>query len=167
MLICETERLVIRQLTVQDAPFVLTLLNTPTWIQYIGDRGVKNLDEARNYLLNGPLTSYKRNGFGLYLVSLKEGNVPIGMAGLIRREGLDYPDIGFALHPDYAGNGYAYESASAVFKHGKEELKLPVIVAITTEENLRSVALLQKIGLVHEKMVTLPGNQKEYMLFSA
>jgi [ribosomal protein S5]-alanine N-acetyltransferase len=167
MLICETERLVIRQLTLTDTAFVLDLLNTPTWIQYIGDRGIKTLDEARNYLLNGPLNSYKRYGFGLNLVALKDGEVPIGMTGLIKRDGLDHPDIGFALHPDYAGNGYAYESASAVMKHAKEDLRVPVIIAITTEDNLRSVALLQKIGLIYEKRVTLPGNPKEYMLFSA
>jgi ribosomal-protein-alanine N-acetyltransferase len=167
MLICETERLIICQLTVQDAPFVLTLLNTPTWIQFIGDRGIKNMDEARNYLLNGPLSSYKRLGFGLFLVKLKEGDVSIGMSGLIKRDGLDNVDIGFALHPNYTGKGYAFESTAAVMKHAREVLKLTTIDAITTEDNARSIALLKKIGLQYKKMVTLPGNQKEYMLFSA
>jgi ribosomal-protein-alanine N-acetyltransferase len=167
MLICETARLHIKQLTVYDAPFVFTLLNTPTWIQFIGDRGIKNIDEARNYLLNGPIASYKRLGFGLYLVCLKEGDIPIGMSGLIKREGLDDVDVGFALHPDYTGKGYAYEATAAVMTHAREVLRLPTIVAITTEENEHSIALLQKIGLRYKKMVTLPGNQKEYMLFSA
>jgi RimJ/RimL family protein N-acetyltransferase len=165
MLICETERLRINQLTVHDAPFVLTLLNTPTWLRYIGDRGIKNLDEARNYLLNGPIASYKRLGFGLYLVSLKEGDVPIGMSGLIKRDGLDDVDVGFALHPDYIGKGYAFESTSAIMTYARDVLKLPAIVAITTEDNIHSIALLKKIGLDYKKMVTLPGNPKEYMLF--
>jgi RimJ/RimL family protein N-acetyltransferase len=140
-------------------------LNTPTWLRYIGDRGIKNLDEARNYLLNGPIASYKRLGFGLYLVSLKEGNVPIGMSGLIKRDGLDDVDVGFALHPDYTGKGYAFESTAAIMTYAREVLKLSAIVAITTEDNVHSIALLKKIGLDYKKMVILPGNPKEYMLF--
>jgi RimJ/RimL family protein N-acetyltransferase len=166
MLISETERLSINELTVQDAPFVLTLLNTPTWLRYIGDRGIKNIDEARNYLLNGPIASYKRFGFGLYLVKLKEGDIPVGMSGLIKRDGLDDVDVGFALHPDYTGKGYAYEATSAVMTYAREVLKLTTVVAITTEDNTHSTTLLLKLGLHYKKMVTLPGNQKEYMLFS-
>jgi RimJ/RimL family protein N-acetyltransferase len=166
MLIAETERLSINQLTVQDAPFVLTLLNTPTWLRFIGDRGIKNIDEARNYLLNGPIASYKRFGFGLYLVRLKEGNIPVGMSGLIKRDGLDNVDVGFALHPDYIGKGYAFEATAAVMTYAREVIKLTTIVAITTQENMHSIALLEKLGLRYKKMVTLPGNQKEYMLFS-
>jgi RimJ/RimL family protein N-acetyltransferase len=167
MLICETERLIICQLTVHDAPFVFTLLNTPTWIKFIGDRGIKNIDEARNYLLNGPIASYKRLGFGLFLVKIKQGDISIGMSGLIKRDGLDNIDVGFALHPDYTGKGYAFESTSAVMNYARETLKLKTIDAITTEDNAHSIALLKKIGLQYKKMVTLPGNQKEYMLFSA
>ncbi|SEW34374.1 Protein N-acetyltransferase, RimJ/RimL family [Chitinophaga sp. YR573] len=166
MLISETERLSINELTVQDAPFVLTLLNTPTWLRFIGDRGIKNLDEARNYLLNGPIASYKRLGFGLYLIKLKEGDIPVGMSGLIKRDGLDDVDVGFALHPDYTGKGYAFEATAAVMTYAREVLKLNMVVAITTEDNTHSISLLQKIGLHYKKMVTLPGNQKEYMLFS-
>ncbi|GAA3952381.1 GNAT family N-acetyltransferase [Chitinophaga oryziterrae] len=167
MLISETERLSINQLTVQDAPFILTLLNTPTWLRFIGDRGIKNLDEARNYLLNGPIASYKRLGFGLYLVKLKEGDIPVGISGLIKRDGLDDVDIGFALHPDHTGKGYAFEATAAVMTYAREVLKLTTIVAITTEDNVHSIALLLKIGLHYKKMITLPGNQKEYMLFSS
>lgn len=167
MLICETERLIICQLTVHDAPFVFTLLNTPTWIQFIGDRGIRNIDEARNYLLNGPIASYKRLGFGLFMVKLKEGDLPIGMSGLIKRDGLEHVDVGFALHPDFTGKGYAFESTSAVMNYAREVLKLTTIDAITTEDNANSIALLKKIGLQYKKMVTLPGNPKEYMLFSA
>jgi RimJ/RimL family protein N-acetyltransferase len=166
MLISETERLSINELTVQDAPFVLTLLNTPTWLRFIGDRGIKNLDEARNYLLNGPIASYKRLGFGLYLIKLKEGDIPVGMSGLIKRDGLDDVDVGFALHPDYTGKGYAFEATAAVMTYAREVLKLTTVLAITTEDNTHSISLLQKIGLRYKKMVTLPGNQKEYMLFS-
>lgn len=167
MLICETERLIICQLTIQDAAFVFSLLNTPTWIQFIGDRGIRNIDEARNYLLNGPIASYKRLGFGLYLIKLKDGDVPIGMSGLIKRDGLEHVDIGFALHPDYTGKGYAFESTAAIMVYAHDQLKLSEIDAITTEDNLHSISLLKKIGLQYKKMVTLPGNQKDYMLFSA
>jgi len=166
MLICETERLSVSQLTVHDAPFIFTLLNTPTWLRFIGDRGIKNIDEARNYLLNGPIASYKRLGFGLYLIKLKEGNIPVGISGLIKRDGLEHVDIGFALHPDYTGKGYAFEATAAVMTYAHEVLRLATVVAITTEDNTHSIALLLKIGLRYKKMVTLPGNQKEYMLFS-
>ncbi|MVT09415.1 GNAT family N-acetyltransferase [Chitinophaga tropicalis] len=166
MLIAETARLYVRYFTLDDAPFILQLLNSPTWLTFIGDRKVRSLDDARNYLVNGPIASYDRYGFGLYLVALKEGNKSIGMSGLIKRDGLDDVDVGFALHPDYEGQGYAYEATAAVMDYGRHTLQLPRIVAITTEENKHSIALLQKIGLHHEKMILLPGNEREYMYFS-
>ncbi|HJT74153.1 MAG TPA: GNAT family N-acetyltransferase [Chitinophaga sp.] len=166
MLIAETARLYVRYFTLDDAPFILQLLNSPTWLTFIGDRKVRTLEDARNYLVNGPIASYDRYGFGLYLVGLKEGNKSIGMSGLIKRDGLEDVDVGFALHPDYEGQGYAYEATAAVMDYGFHTLQLPRIVAITTEENKHSIALLQKIGLHHEKMILLPGNEREYMYFS-
>ena len=107
----ETERLQIVKFSEEDAPFVFELLNTPAWIQFIGDRGVRTLEEARQYIVNGPLKSYEQFGFGPYLVRLKESDRPIGLCGLFKRETLEDVDIGFALLPAYAGNGYAYEAA--------------------------------------------------------
>lgn len=166
MLIVETARLYIRRFILDDAPFVLKLLNSPTWLTFIGDRKIRTLEDARNYIINGPIASYDRNGFGLYLVALKEGDIPIGMSGLVKRDGLEDVDVGFALHPDYEGQGYAYEAATAVMDYGFHTLQLPRIVAITTEENKHSIALLQRIGLHHEKTIHLPGNERPFMYFS-
>ena len=165
MLICETARLHLRQFTIDDAPFIYRLLNSPTWLIYIGDRNVRGLHDARNYLINGPFASYDQYGFGLYLVALKEDNTPIGMTGLIKRDGLEEVDIGFAFLPDYTGKGYAYEAANAVKDYALAILKLPRVAAITTEKNDHAIALLNKIGLHHEKMVQLPGSNTEFMYF--
>ena len=101
MIVLETERLILRRLTPDDAPFILTLLNEPSFLRYIGDKNVRNLDDARNYILTGPVASYEKHGFGLYLVELRESQTPIGLCGVIRREELPAPDIGFALLPDF------------------------------------------------------------------
>src|SRR5580765_5730685 len=114
MLVLQTERLRLRSFTTGDAPFVLTLLNEPSFLRFIGDKNVRTLEDARQYLLNGPIASYEQNGFGILLVELKDANVPIGMCGLIKREELPEPDIGFAFIPDYWGRGFAFEAATAV-----------------------------------------------------
>ncbi|PWV45915.1 GNAT family N-acetyltransferase [Chitinophaga sp. S165] len=165
MLVCETSRLIIRQFTIDDASFIFRLLNSPIWLIYIGDRNIRGMNDARNYLVNGPLASYDRFGFGLYLVALREGNTPVGMTGLIKRNGLEEVDIGFAFLPEYTGQGYAYEAASAVKEYALTTLKLPRVAAITTEKNQHAISLLNKIGLHHEKMVRLPGSDTEFMYF--
>jgi len=165
MLVCETSRLIIRQFTIDDAPFIFRLLNTEIWLTYIGDRNIKGLDDARNYLVNGPLASYDRFGFGLYMVALKDEHTPVGMTGLIKRTGLEEVDIGFAFLPEYTGKGYAFEAASAVKDYALITLKLPRVAAITTEKNVHAITLLKKIGLHHEKMVQLPGNSTAFMYF--
>ena len=147
MIILETDRLILREFNTDDAAFILLLLNNPGWLRYIGDRNVKTMDDAKNYLLNGPMKSYYENGFGLSLVELKENHLPIGMCGLIKRETLEHVDIGFALLPEYAGKGYAYEIAAATMAHAETHLGITEIVAITTEDNEHSIRLLNKIGL--------------------
>lgn len=165
MLICETARLDIRRFTIDDAPFVYRLLNSPTWLTYIGDRNIRGLHDARNYIINGPQASYDQYGFGLYLIALKEDKTPIGMTGLIKRDGLDDVDIGFAFLPDYTGKGYAYEAANAVKEYALTTLKLPRVAAITTQKNVHAIALLNKIGLHHERMIQLPGSTAQFMYF--
>lgn len=165
--IVETERLILRNLTFDDAPFILHLVNTPSWIQYIGDRGVRNLEDARNYLKNGPLKSYELNGFGLYLIVLKTAGTPIGMCGLIKRPSLKDVDIGFALLPEYTGKGLAFEAASATMEFAKNNLQLSRIVAITDPENERSQKLLLKIGLQFEKVIPAAAESEELFLFGA
>ncbi len=164
-MIIETERLILCQLTPSDAEFIYELLNTPTWIKYIGDRGIKNIEDAQNYIINGPAKSYQDDGFGLWLTKLKTDETPIGICGLLKRETLEDIDIGFAFLPEYTGQGYAFEAASATLNYGYTNLNLKRIVAITIKENLHSIKLLEKIGLRFEKNIFLPGDKEELMLF--
>ena len=164
MTIIETSRLTISELTTADAPFIIELLNSPGWLQYIGDRGVKTIDDACGYILNGPTISYRTNGFGLWVVALKDTNIPIGICGLIRRDFLPHPDIGFAFLPQYSGSGYALESAKGVMDFAANVLRLPVVTAITNDDNTSSLKLLFKLGFDFIGMVTYPGEDKELML---
>jgi len=148
-----------------DAEFILRLVNEPSWLQFIGDRGVRNLDDARAYIRNGPMEMQARHGFGFYVLELKDDGPPIGICGLIKRDYLADVDIGYALLPEYWAKGYAYEAAAAVASYAAKELNLKRLVAITTEDNLRSVKLLGKLGLRYERMVAAPDGGRELMLF--
>ncbi len=150
-----TERLVVRRLTLDDAPFIVELLNDPAWLRFIGDKGVRTQDDARDYLRKGPLAMYEREGFGLYLVERKDGRIPIGMCGLIKRDSLEDVDLGFAYLPVHRAQGYAFEAAAAVLAHGRRDFGLRRIVAITSPDNERSAALLEKLGMTLEKTVKL------------
>src|SRR5579871_5850734 len=119
--VIQTPRVDLRELNLDDADYILELLNEPAFIRFIGDKGVRNLSDARDYLREGPMDSYVRNGFGLYAACLRDGT-PIGMCGLVKREGLDHPDVGFAFLSRYWSNGYAVESAGAVLAYAVEEL---------------------------------------------
>jgi RimJ/RimL family protein N-acetyltransferase len=165
MTITETTRIVIAELSAADAPFILTLTNTAEWLQFIGDRGIKTMEDAENYIINGPMASYAKYGHGLYLVSLKEGNTPIGICGLLQRTTLPDKDIGFALLPVYTGKGYALEAATAIIQYSKEQLGIQRIAAITLPGNARSIRLLVALGLSFEKMVQLEAGKDELMLF--
>jgi RimJ/RimL family protein N-acetyltransferase len=163
--ILETERLSIRHLSTNDAPFILELLNDPSFIQNIGDRSVRTIKDAESYILKGPVASYEKNGFGLNLVILKETGESIGTCGLIKRDTLDDVDIGYAFLPKFWSMGYAVESAFAVLQYGLMVHGLKRIVGITLPENKGSVRVLEKIGLKFEKMVKLAGDDEELMLF--
>jgi RimJ/RimL family protein N-acetyltransferase len=166
VIVLETERLILRKVTTDDAEFVLELLNEPSFLQYIGDRGVRSLEDARAYVLNRLVASYERNGFGLYLVELKESRIPIGISGLVKRDALRDADIGFAFLPAYWSKGYAVESAAAVMTYARESLGLTRIVAITSLDNEASARLLGKIGLRFERMMKLSEDAPEVKLFS-
>ena len=165
MTILETERLKIRQMNEADAKFILRLLNEPSFLRFIGDKGVRSIDDAREYILNGPVASYQQNGFGLYLVELKDTCTPIGMCGLLKRKLLADADIGFAFVPEFWNKGYALESASAVMVYGKDVLKLPRIVAITNKDNDTSAKLLEKLGMRFDRLMALAGDVQETRLF--
>jgi ribosomal-protein-alanine N-acetyltransferase len=164
--ILETERLLLRQLSTHDAEFILELLNEPSFIQNIGDRGVRTVADANSYILNGPVASYARNGFGLYLVVFKETNESIGMCGLIKRTGLDDVDIGYAFLPKFWSRGYAVESALATKSYAKNVIGLKRIVAITDPANGASIRVLEKIGLSFERMIKLSEDDIELKLFA-
>ncbi|MEP7262350.1 MAG: GNAT family N-acetyltransferase [Usitatibacter sp.] len=151
----ETPRLRLRFFELSDAPFVLALVNDPDWIRNIGDRGVRTVDQTRGYLERGPIAMYTRLGFGLYLVELKEGGMPVGMCGLIKRDSLPDVDIGFAFMPAWRGKGYAYEAALASRDYGVLALGLKRIVGITAPDNDASGKLLLKLGFKYEE--TIPG----------
>lgn len=166
MKVLETERLIIRWLNMDDANFILELLNSPGWLQFIGDRGIRTAEEARDYIVNGPMSMYTRLRFGLYAVELKESLTLIGICGLIKRESLEDVDLGYAFLPGFWGKGYAYEAAKADVLYGKETLILNRLVAITTSDNHSSAKLLQKIGFQFERMVTFNDNE-DLMLFAS
>jgi ribosomal-protein-alanine N-acetyltransferase len=161
-----TKRFALRRLTLDDAPFILRLVNEPSWLRFIGDRGVRNLDDARRYLVEGPLRSYERNGFGLYRVDSKKDGKALGVCGLLRREGLDSVDIGFALFPEHCGGGVATEAGGAVVQEAKS-LGFDRLLAITVPENDSSIRVLEKLGLEFERVIQLPsGSGASLQLFS-
>ena len=163
--ILETKRLVLRELTVEDADFILQLLNEPAFILFIGDRGVRTQDEARAYIEKNITPSYEKNGFGLYLVEMKEVATPLGICGLINRDDLPDIDIGYAFLEAYRGNGYATESAEAIMDFGRTVVGLKRIVGITAVDNQSSINVLEKVGLHFERLITRPRDDEEIMLF--
>ena len=165
MSVLETERLALRRLSADDAEFILDLLNQPSFIKNIGDRGVRTSEDAVRYIRNGPVASYERFGFGLYLVELKGSATPIGICGLLKRETLPDVDVGFAFLPKFWSRGYAVESASAVMKHGRSVLGIGRIVAITAPENHDSIKVLEKIGLRFERLIRLSEGESEVKVF--
>ncbi len=161
----DTERLHLRPTALHDAHFVYELLNSPKWIQNIGDRNVKSIDMAREYINVKMMPQLKRLGFGNFTVIRKSDGVKMGSCGLYDREGLTGVDIGFAFLPQYEKKGYAFEAASQVMHAAIHDFNLTDIKGITSKENIASQNLLKKIGLSFEKMITLPDDDDEIMLF--
>lgn len=162
----ESERLFLRPLTLEDGEFIVQLLNTDGFIKYIGDRNVRTIEQAKNYLLNGPLKSYETNGFGLSLAELKTDRTPVGMCGLLRRDYLDHPDIGFAFLPDHTGKGYAYEIVKKIIHDGLDRLQMEKILAIVLPGNTSSIKLLEKVGFRYQKNFISPDTNEELYLYS-
>lgn len=165
--ILETERLLIREFTPDDAPYILEQLTSEEWLRFIGDRNVYDLAGARNYLVNHLIPSYAAKNFGFYAVDLKSNETTIGMCGLVKRDELEDIDIGFAFLPAYFKKGYAYESAKAVLDFAFGNLKQERICAITMVENESSINLLQKLGLQYKKQVLFDNPPEELMLFES
>ena len=162
----ETERLTIRKLTVDDAPFFFELVNDDDWIRFIGDRNVHTISDAEDYIKNRIMASYSQSGFGFYLVSEKSTNIPLGISGFVKREQLEHADVGFAFLPIGRGKGYAYESTKALMDYGKKEFQFTTILAIANNDNERSHSLLKKIGLQFKEHIRLYEEEDEISLFS-
>ena len=185
MKILETERLILREIVESDDAFMLDLLNQPSFIKYIGDRNVRNLEQAREFIESRYRKSYADHGFGLYAVELKisdsrfqipdsqdqkpktkNQNPVIGICGFVKRDTLPDADIGFAFLPEFEGKGYALESAKAVMKYGAEKLDLKRVLAITTQNNESSGRLLEKLGFKFDGLITQPHDTAELKVFS-
>lgn len=160
-----TQRLTIRRMTSADAAFVVELLNTPGWLRFIGDRGVRSLADAVRYIETGPMAMATTLGLGFSVVELKQTGEPLGICGLAQRDYLDHRDIGFAFLPQHGGQGYAYESARAVLDHAQGELGLPRVLATTRIDNLASQRLLEKLGLRFERLLSLRDPERELRVY--
>jgi ribosomal-protein-alanine N-acetyltransferase len=146
-MILQTSRLILRKLTIEDAAFMVRLLNDPSFIQNIGDKGVRTVADAERWLRDSHLASYQKHGFGHYRVELKSTGDVIGMCGLIKREALGEIDVGFAFLPEYWSCGYASEAAAGVMEYGQRELGIQRIVGFVSPHNAGSIRVLEKLGL--------------------
>jgi len=164
--ILHTTRLKVREFVPDDAPFIVDLVNTPGWIENIGDRNIHTHEDATRYIHNGPMRSYVLHGFGLWLVEKRDDNAPLGMCGILKREYLNEPDIGFAFLPQYHGQGFAFEVASETINYAKDKLDIPVMSAITLAKNKSSIKLLEKLGLSFKKIVHVADTKEDLLLFS-
>lgn len=166
MISLETQRLTLRELNFSDAPFIVELLNEPSFLEYIGDKKVRTVTDAEMYLTEGPMASYARNGFGLLLVELLPSKVSIGICGLLQRETLAHPDVGFAFLPAFWGKGYAHEAAAAVLEDAHNRLRLNRVLGLTSLDNVASQKLLEKLGLQKEGIVHLTAEDSGTQLFA-
>ncbi len=167
MKILETDRTLLREIAETDAAFILDLLNQPSFIKFIGDRKVRTVAQARDYIESRFTESYKQFGFGMWAVELKTGQTPIGICGFVKRDSLPEADIGFAFLPQFEKKGYAVESAKAAMEYGRDVLGLKRILAITSQDNESSGRLLKKINFKFERLVKLPHDDEELKLFSS
>ncbi len=165
MVLVETPRLYLKKLSENDANFILELVNTPLWLQWIGSRNVNNKEDARHYLLNGPIKSYMENGYGLFKVELKSLNIPIGLCGLVKRNELDAPDLGFAFLPSHIEQGFGYEIAKATMDYVSRQFNLQKIYAVSLSENTRSIKLLSKLSFDYVSPISLPTSKEPLALY--
>ncbi len=163
--VLETSRVSLEEATLRDSAFILKLLNSPNWLKYIGDRGVNNEEDAKEYIEKSMIHSYRKRGYGLYKMVLKKERLAVGLCGFLKRDYLDHADLGFAILPEYERKGLTFEAAEEMVSYGKSELKLDPILAITTPDNIKSRRLLNKLGFSHTGEVTSDQGE-ELMLFS-
>jgi RimJ/RimL family protein N-acetyltransferase len=161
----ETPRLVLRRLEFDDAPFLVRLLNEPSFLSNIGDRGVRNVEDAHRYLREGPLMMYARYGFGLWHAAQKSDGAAVGMCGLLKRESLPDADIGYAYLPEFWGQGYAFEAAAAALEHGRQKFGLKRVIAIVSQHNAGSIRVLEKLGMSFERLHSVNPAEPDVRLY--
>jgi RimJ/RimL family protein N-acetyltransferase len=163
--ILTTDRLVLREFSPEDAPFVIRLLNSEGWLKYIGDRQVRSVEQAQDYLERIIFPGYRSVGSGFRLMELRDGGLPIGLCGVIKRDYLEFPDIGYALLPEYERKGFATEAVSATLRHVQENPANKVICAIVTPGNGPSIRLLERTGFTYQKTIMEPAEMTELLLY--
>ena len=166
MTVLETDRLLLTRLSYDHCAFVVELVNEPSFKRFIGDKNVQSLEDARRYLSEGPVGLYERFGYGMFLVTVKDSGTPAGICGLLKREGFDDPDLGFAFLKRFRKHGYAIESARSVLEHGVNDLGLKRIIAMADPDNEPSVSLLQKLGFAYERKVRMPEDDFDINLYA-
>ena len=164
--IAETQRLLLRRMTLDDADLMLAIWNDPAFVQHVGDRGIRTIAQAQRALDDSVLTLYENYGYGPYCMVRKDDAQRIGICGLFRREVLPHPDIGFAVLPTFCGAGFALEAARAVARHAQEDLGIKTLDAIVSPQNKASIRLLEKLGLNFQRGITMPGEEEEISLYS-
>ena len=161
----ETSRLILRRLDFDDAPFVVTLLNEPSYIANIGDKQVRSIDDAHRYLREGPMAMYEKHGFGLWRTARKSDGAAVGMCGLLKRDTLPDVDIGYAFLPAHWGQGYAHEAADATLRHGARKFGLKRVIGVVSEGNAGSIRVLEKLGMSFERMYPMRADEPEVRLY--
>lgn len=162
----ETERLYLRRMTLEDAPFMLSIWNDPAFVRNVGDRGIRTVEEAEAALIDGAFALYENYGFGPYRMFLKGETTSVGICGLFRRDNLEHPDIGFAVLPAYYRSGLTLEAARAVIEHARNDLAIEHLTAIVSPDNMASIGLIEKLGMTFERGITMPDEEKEISLYS-
>lgn len=155
----------LRRLEFTDAPFVVALLNEPSFLENIGDRGVRNIDDAHRYLREGPMMMYEKYGFGLWHAARKSDGVGVGMCGLLKRDILPDVDIGYAYFPAHWGQGYAFEAADATMQHAARKFGLKRVIGVVSDHNAGSIRVLEKVGMTFERMHSMRADEPDVRLY--
>jgi ribosomal-protein-alanine N-acetyltransferase len=163
--VLNTERLELSWLTPDDAPMMLAVWNDPAFMRFVGDRGIRSVEQARAAIEAGPLKLYADYGYGPFRLRQRDAGGDVGICGLFRRDGLDEPDIGFAILPDFCKRGLGFEASVAVLDHARDALGLPAVTAIVSPRNEASIGLLEKLGLVYERPIRMPGDDHDISLY--
>lgn len=162
----ETERLILREATLDDTAFVFALYNDPDFKRFVGDRGVHTLEDAASYITKNFIGSYRQHGMGLLIAELKDSGTPIGCCGLVVRPTFDVPDIGFAYLPDFTSKGYGHEAALGTIAHAHAAFGLDRLLALIAPDNVRSIGLIKKLGFVHERDEVMPWSGQPTSIFT-